>query len=206
MNLLAITPTILSSIADNIRRIKEEDSESKYRPTDFNNELSNIYSLDKQLMDEYTKLKISSPSLLEYSFYKATNLKEIEFFHLSEISQYNFYGCSNLEKVIFPQNFSGRLGNYSFSNCSNLEELDVRHCFRINSTFANCSSLKTLILRKIDGVCILNSSSALKDTLIAKGTGRIYVPISLLDKYKSASNWSTYADKIVAIEGTKYEE
>jgi hypothetical protein len=31
--------------------------------------------------------------------------------------------------------------------------------------------------------------------------GSIYVPASLVDAYKSATNWATYADRITAIDG-----
>ena len=37
-------------------------------------------------------------------------------------------------------------------------------------------------------------------TVIASGTGYVYVPSALVNSYKSATNWSTYADQIRAIE------
>lgn len=45
----------------------------------------------------------------------------------------------------------------------------------------------------------LASSNALVGTLIADGTGKIYVDPSMVDTYKTATNWSTYASVIEAI-------
>ena len=56
----------------------------------------------------------------------------------------------------------------------------------------------SLILRSPE-VCVLQNISALADTPIANGDGYIYVPSDLVNSYKSASNWSTYASQIVAI-------
>ena len=40
------------------------------------------------------------------------------------------------------------------------------------------------------------NSNDLKGTTIAKGTGYVYVPDDMVDTYKSATNWSTYASQI----------
>ena len=45
----------------------------------------------------------------------------------------------------------------------------------------------------------LASSNALVGTLIADGTGEIFVDPSLVESYKTATNWSTYASVIEAI-------
>ena len=37
------------------------------------------------------------------------------------------------------------------------------------------------------------------NTAIENGTGYIYVPDSLVDSYKTATNWSTYASQIKPI-------
>jgi hypothetical protein len=62
------------------------------------------------------------------------------------------------------------------------------------------TALETVILRKTDKICTLQVTNALSGTPIEKGTGYVYVPRDLVDAYKSASNWSTYANQIRAIE------
>ena len=65
--------------------------------------------------------------------------------------------------------------------------------------FCGCSKLTTLILRS-ETMCTLSNTNAFSSTPIESGTGYIYVPRALVDSYKAASNWSTYANQIRAIE------
>ena len=60
-----------------------------------------------------------------------------------------------------------------------------------------CDSLKTMILRSNE-VCVLKYSGAISSTPIATSTteGFIYVPDDLVESYKTATNWSTYASQI----------
>ena len=46
----------------------------------------------------------------------------------------------------------------------------------------------------------LDNTNTFNSTPIASGTGYIYVPAALVDNYKAATNWSTYANQIRAIE------
>ena len=65
--------------------------------------------------------------------------------------------------------------------------------------FAGCTKLKALILRNTNVVALANTN-AFQSTPIASGTGFIYVPAALIDSYKAAPNWTTYANQIRAIE------
>lgn len=56
-------------------------------------------------------------------------------------------------------------------------------------------NIKTLVLRA-SSVCSLGSTNTLKNSLIANGEGHIYVPDNLVNSYKTAANWSTYANQI----------
>ena len=47
---------------------------------------------------------------------------------------------------------------------------------------------------------MLSNTSAFNSTPITFGTGYIYAPRALVDSYKAATNWSTYADQICALE------
>ena len=49
-------------------------------------------------------------------------------------------------------------------------------------------------------LCSLDSTNAFTGTPIASGTGYIYVPAVLIDSYKAATNWSTYAAQFRALE------
>lgn len=69
--------------------------------------------------------------------------------------------------------------------------------FDIYGVFFNTSTLSTLIVRKASVVPL--SNSALTRTAIANGNGYIYVPDNLVNNYKAASNWITYANYIKPI-------
>ena len=57
-----------------------------------------------------------------------------------------------------------------------------------------------MILRNTEKACGLSNTSALSGTPIESGSGYIYVPAALVDSYKTASNWSTYANQFRALE------
>ena len=89
---------------------------------------------------------------------------------------------------------------YAFTWCESLEIADFAAVTQFGSSaFEWCSALTTLIIRT-DSVATLKRSSTLLNTPIAKGTGYIYVPRALVDSYKTATNWYTYAAQFRAIE------
>lgn len=104
-------------------------------------------------------------------------------------------------------------GNPTAANaCQHLEFCDIGNAVGINaSAFANCYALETLVIRKTS-VCTLANVSAFLNTPMSgynSKTGTVYVPSSLIDSYKAASNWKTLYDggtlTFSAIEGSDYE-
>lgn len=99
------------------------------------------------------------------------------------------------------------LGTGCFLRCTTVTRVDFYTDFKINytehnittNTFYGCTALTTLILRG-ERVIALAATSIFTNTPIASGTGYIYVPSALVEDYKAATNWSTYADQIRAIE------
>lgn len=90
---------------------------------------------------------------------------------------------------------------YAFYNCSSLATADFSAVTSIEDyAFQACSSLTTVILRNTAKVATLSTASSFNDTPIKSGTGYIYVPAALIDSYKTATNWSTYANQFRAIE------
>ena len=65
--------------------------------------------------------------------------------------------------------------------------------------FYNCTKLSKFALPNITSVPTLSSTNNFYNTPIANGTGYIYVPDDLVESFKSATNWNTYADQIKAI-------
>ena len=115
-----------------------------------------------------------------------------------------FYACYALHTVNLPSLIS--INSNAFAYSSLLKRLDFPSVESISGgAFSSCSRLVTLILRKADAVCTLENVSAFSGTPIAKSTGFVYVPDDLVEQYKAATNWSTYASQIKPIselEGT----
>lgn len=109
-----------------------------------------------------------------------------------------FYACYALHTVNLPSLISISTNMFGYSSL--LKRLDFPSVESIDTgAFSGCSRLVTLILRKADTVCTLKNVNAFNNTPIAKGTGYIYVPDGLVEQYKAATNWSTYANQIKPI-------
>ena len=132
------------------------------------------------------------------AFSSCSALTTVDFPAVTSIGSSAFYNCSKLTTADFPVATS--IDNYAFSACSKLTTADFPAVTRISDhAFYNCTALTTLILRS-GTMATLSNKNAFKGTLIASGTGYIYVPAALVDAYKAATNWSTYANQIRAIE------
>lgn len=93
-----------------------------------------------------------------------------------------------------------KVGPRAFMSCGALKRADFLNVNIIEDrAFSNAAQLETLILRE-DSVSLLNGVNHFNGTKIVSGTGYIYVPAALVDFYKAASGWSTYASQIRAIE------
>lgn len=132
-------------------------------------------------------------------FRNAESLRTVYMPKLNKLKQFLFMGDTALETVTFPKVES--VEGQAMESCSALTYVDLPICKRIVAKgFNKCSSLETLILRKSDAICTLANVSAFTSTPIESGTGYVYVPSALVDSYRTAANWSTYANQFRAIE------
>ena len=135
-------------------------------------------------------------SIGNYAFQECSKLTSINFPNATSIGDYAFYECSSLTSANFP--LATSIGNYAFQKCSKLANINISSATSIGSSvFQYCSSLTTLILRA-NQVCTLSKTNTFSETPIATSSteGFIYVPDNLVESYKTATNWSTYASKI----------
>lgn len=134
-----------------------------------------------------------------YNFRSCRSLVSIDLPMCTELQSSEFQGCTKLKNINIP--LVTKMGSSCFNNCSEIETIDLPSVTNMNSSgmFANCSMLTALIVRSTAGVVPIYSAS-FYGTPIASGTGYIYVPASLIDAYKVASNWSPYANQFRALE------
>lgn len=115
----------------------------------------------------------------------------------TRVGSYAFYADRLLTSVSLPAATS--IGSQAFQNCTSLTTADFSAVTSIGtSAFRGCTSLTSLTLSNTK-VATLTNTNALQNTPIADGTGYVYVPDHLVDQYKTATNWVTYADQIMPI-------
>lgn len=151
-------------------------------------------------------------------FSKCTSLKTVSLPLLTSVEGNTFEKCTNLTNIYAPNmtTLKGSVfrdcsaltaldvskvttisGMYVFKGCSGLSHLDFKSLTgRLNSSsgFDGCTGLKAIVFRSETLISL--TSDSFKNSGIANGTGYIYVPDSLVEEYKAATNWSNYANQI----------
>lgn len=152
-----------------------------------------------QTANDNTRLYIPSATTLgTRCMSECYQLRELTAPLVTTIGEYCFSECYCLRKIGMP-NLTA-VPNAAFQHCTGITHEDFLCLTSIAAGgFSNCSSLETLILRT-DAVVSLANVNAFTNTPIAKGTGYVYVPSALIESYKSATNWTTYASQFRAIE------
>ena len=126
--------------------------------------------------------------------------------HLPDIKIINGFCFSNNESLttLYLPICTTIQGGNSFAGCKTLPKVELPAITSIsNSSFANCSALTTIVIGTNESttLCTLGGSGVFTGTPIATSEteGFIYVADSLVDQYKEAVNWVTYATKIKGI-------
>lgn len=152
-------------------------------------------------------ISVDLPSVTEIgasAFSGCSNLSTVNMPMLSDINQYAFAKCGSLESLNFPK--AQHIVNYAFGGCSNLTSLSIPECQALwSNAFSDCNKLSQVFITGSQ-ICALKYSNVFTNCPIGKSSylgyfGSVYVPSSLVDTYKSATNWTYYADRITAYEG-----
>lgn len=139
-------------------------------------------------------------TLGEKAFYKCSALETVNLPLVQSIGPQVFGDCNSLTVIYLPSLKTIEGWGFNFAYCANLVKVHLPQVTNLTANeFAGCSKLSTIILGS-DSICSLPNTNAFDGTPIANGTGYIYVPSALVDSYKAATNWSTYASQIRAIE------
>ena len=121
---------------------------------------------------------------------KVTSLNTIDLRALTNVPYTCFFGCSSLTEVDLPN--VTIIDSFGFAECTKLEVARFNKVERINSqAFDSCTMLKDLYLGT---ECLLDNVNAIPETI-----ENIYVPMEMVETYKTATNWINFADKIKGI-------
>lgn len=116
--------------------------------------------------------------------------------NLTTLSYGAFYNCSSIQIKEIPVGIT-QLADNVFRNCTNIRELTcLGNIILMNSACVRNTKLSKFVLPNITSVPTLSNVDAFYNTPINDGSGYIYVPDTLVEDFKVASNWSTYASKI----------
>lgn len=158
---------------------------------------SNIFSSSKIQ-------NLNIPLLKEIPFGLCQGCSQLKTLSLPLAQTISGYLCNNsqITEIILPELLKMQSTGYNFRGCKQLVKADFPKLQQISSTynFQDCTALTTLILRNELSVVTLSNINNFTNSGIANGTGYIYVPAALIEDYKIANNWSTYASQFRAIE------
>ncbi len=170
--------------------------------------------------DKVTSLKMAA-------FAQCKNLTYVSLPNCVSFANFRtFFGCSNIRTLILPKLETIVDGTNTFGHMGKLQEISLPELVSMsafNATFDNCWEITKIDLPQLGGSTI--GANAFKNcyklhTLILggntlnplgstaafnyAGTGAekpfyIYVQDNLVNTYKTATNWTAYADKIKGI-------
>ena len=120
---------------------------------------------------------------------KATDLEGI-----TEIGDYGFYACKSLTSLELPEGIEC-IGTAAFNSCWNLNQVLTLPSTVTNigtNAFRYCSGIKQII-SKATTPPTLGAANAIQTT---SELSKIIVPMGCGEAYRTATNWSDYADII----------
>ena len=147
-------------------------------------------------------LNISLPnsitSIADSLFYNCVPLSTVSLpNNITSISNYMFSGCYSLPKIEIPDTVTS-IGDNAFYYCYSLSNITIPHgVTNIGAyAFGYCQGMKYYDFTALSAVPTLSKANAF--TGIAADC-EIRVPAALADEWKAATNWATYANKIVGV-------
>ena len=155
-------------------------------------------------------------SIGTYAFSYCTSLTSITIPEgVTEIGSFAFSGCSSLTSINLPSTVTS-IGSNAFNACTSLTSITIPegvtkiggstfyHCTSLTSitipegvtsignyAFSGCTSLTTMRVEATTPPTLKNTSA------ISTATTQIQVPMASIEAYKTATNWSNFADIIV---------
>ena len=152
-------------------------------------------NIDALIDRSITEISSNVAEVSGYVFMTCYDLTSANFPNATSIGYQAFNSCYSLTSINFPE--VRTINGNAFTYCYALVSVDFPKVTSIGSrAFDSCSKLTSVILRSTS-ICTMATTNAFSN---CSANLRIYVPANLVSSYKTATNWSTYADKIYSIE------
>ena len=115
--------------------------------------------------------------------------------NIEKIGSYTFYNCDSLTSITIPDSVT-LIGEWAFYECTSLTSISIPNSVTSIGSFAfwDCTSMQYYDFSTHESVPTLGNTNAFGGT---PSTCKIIVPDALYDKWIVATNWSTYADRII---------
>ena len=148
-------------------------------------------------------------------FNACSNLTEVDLstFDTSSVTRMDnmFSSCSKLIEIDLSNFDTSNVTNMAnmFNSASALTKANISGFTSTRlttNTYMFYNTKLTALIIDNPNLFKMTATSMLQNTPIASGTGYIYVPDDMVETYKSATNWSTYADQIKGMSELPPEE
>ena len=116
---------------------------------------------------------------------------------VTSIGQYMFANCRSLSSITIPDGVTS-IGKNAFYSCNSLASITIPDGVTSigDYAFTNCGSVAFYDFTACTSIPMLSNTNAFSNIV---ADCQIRVPASLVDAWKAATNWSTYADYIVGV-------
>ena len=129
----------------------------------------------------------------KYAFSYCSNLTSVTIPEgVTSIGSYAFYYCGDLTSITLPSTLTS-IGPSAFYRCGGLTSITIPEGVTSigNSAFQYCTSLTSMRVEATTPPTLSNKNA------ISSATTQIQVPMASVEAYKTATNWSNFADIIV---------
>lgn len=140
----------------------------------------------------------SMVTILGSAFYNCFSLPSITMpDSVTSISGMAFQGCYSLMNLTLPNGLAN-IANYTFCKCYRMSSIAIPGSVKSISSnaFENCYGVRYYDFTRSSSIPTLSNANAFKNI---SADCEIRVPSALVDTWKAATNWSTYADYIVGV-------